>query len=548
MDLSVTLHKSIRQRNKDEIVTDGLETGTVQVRMDEESARIKGVQKNALVMSMGISAYAQTVGTAATGKGSITINNAAKGETYSVVKIFGATITNDASATTDASGIAYTGTIPDDLKNFFDTDKVGNIIKKDGVADADLIAAVQAYAKEQAATASAVSDGSALTFQGLDYGYYAVISTQGATVTIDSLRPNATVNDKNSKTIVVEKKVEKESYSIGDVINYTATFDTVNFYGSGEDAKQVIKYTITDTLPEFLSGVAIDSITITKKDGTTTDKTITGKNFTNGSFDIDWATEVTPATTPKTYTSNYDNGAKIIVKYHGTLTSVTNINTVDTNTIKIQPTVVKPDGTEEQPWDDKWQDDAEIKTYGAALRKVDGSSNPLAGAEFTVTGLTVTAGDAAGEYIVSAYDPASSTESAALVTNSDGKLYIVGLASDVTLKVTETKAPDGYNRLEGTVDLKPQLMTTAIYTESGEIHYDAKGNVVSQSSSAATTTTVQKNLTDLDAKALYIVNNAGTELPSTGGIGTTIFYVVGSIMVIAAGVLLITKRRMSREG
>ena len=45
-----------------------------------------------------------------------------------------------------------------------------------------------------------------------------------------------------------------------------------------------------------------------------------------------------------------------------------------------------------------------------------------------------------------------------------------------------------------------------------------------------------------------IENNSGTVLPSTGGIGTTIFYVVGSILVVAAGVLLITKKRMSREG
>ena len=45
-----------------------------------------------------------------------------------------------------------------------------------------------------------------------------------------------------------------------------------------------------------------------------------------------------------------------------------------------------------------------------------------------------------------------------------------------------------------------------------------------------------------------IENNSGTVLPSTGGIGTTIFYVVGSILVVAAGVLLITKKRMNREG
>ena len=155
-----------------------------------------------MVLAMGITVFAQTEGTAADGKGSITINNAAKGETYSVVKIFGATLTDDATATADATGIAYTGDIPTALEAYFEKDSTGNVRRKASATDdAALVAAVQAYAKTQSATASATSDGSTLTFQGLDYGYYAVISTQGATVTIDSLRPNATVNDKNTKNI-----------------------------------------------------------------------------------------------------------------------------------------------------------------------------------------------------------------------------------------------------------------------------------------------------------------------------------------------------------
>ena len=48
----------------------------------------------------------------------------------------------------------------------------------------------------------------------------------------------------------------------------------------------------------------------------------------------------------------------------------------------------------------------------------------------------------------------------------------------------------------------------------------------------------------LAPKAINVVNHKGKELPSTGGIGTTIFYVVGAILVIGAGVVLITKRRM----
>ena len=60
--------------------------------------------------------------------------------------------------------------------------------------------------------------------------------------------------------------------------------------------------------------------------------------------------------------------------------------------------------------------------------------------------------------------------------------------------------------------------------------------------------TMNGDLYATGSNKVSIVNNAGAVLPSTGGIGTTIFYVVGSILVIAAGVLLITKKRMSREG
>lgn len=511
-----------------------------------------------VLMVLGTSAtvFAQTEGTAAEGKGSITIKNAAKGEEYSVVKIFGATITDDATATADASGIAYTGDIPKALENFFEKDSIGNIKRKaTATDDKALTDAVEAYAKTQQATASATSDGSALTFQGLDYGYYAVISSQGAVVTIDSLRPNATVNDKNSKDITANKTVEKVSYTIGDTVKYTATFDTVNFYDVQGVSKQVLEYTITDTLPEFLSDVAIDSIVVTKKDGTTTDKTLTDKSFNNnGEVVIPWADEVAGTSNPKQWTSKYDNGAKIIVTYHGTLTSVTNINIADTNTVKIQPTVVKDDGTpdDKKPWNENWQDSAEIKTYGTALKKVDGQTKAaLKGAKFQVPGLTVEAvtGEP-GVYKVVSYNATSTTAGTEMSTNDNGKLYILGLASNVTLSATETKAPDGYNKADAAISLPAQgTLTTEIYETSGTRYYDADGNLVSSSENAKTTKTdlTANYATVLDPVAVEVVNNKGTELPSTGGMGTTILYIIGGALVVGCAIMLIAKKRTENK-
>ena len=95
--------------------------------------------------------------------------------------------------------------------------------------------------------------------------------------------------------------------------------------------------------------------------------------------------------------------------------------------------------------------------------------------------------------------------------------------------------------------------TTAVASFTGLVNgtYTLVETTVPTGYNKAADSTVTIADTDFNANvsaSATVVNNQGTELPSTGGIGTTIFYVVGSILVVAAGVLLITKKRMSREG
>lgn len=133
------------------------------------------------------------------------------------------------------------------------------------------------------------------------------------------------------------------------------------------------------------------------------------------------------------------------------------------------------------------------------------------------------------------------------MTTKDGMLYIVGLASDVTLTVTETEAPAGYNKLTETFTISPQVLDKQLYSTNGYEKYDEDGNLIEHVAISTTGyTKVTKNLSELDAQSYQVVNKKGIELPSTGGIGTTIFYVLGTILVLGAGVLLITKRRMSK--
>ncbi len=518
-----------------------------------------------LAMSATVFAQTQPLTPNDSDNASITINNPAKGETYSVYKLFDATVN-------DNGEIAYQckGDIPSEVAAFFSKDTSNNVIPADSILEKDengkvtgtnmtdeLKDALEDWAGSAMAINSAVSDGSTLVFSGLPYGYYVVTTTHESdaedgeeaksAITVTSTQPDASVYDKNVNEPSVTKTVEKESYSIGDTVKYTATFDTTNYIkkdnAKDEDSKQVVEYLIKDTLPEYLSEVKVTEITIGGVKYPANGETPQFDG--NKEIKIPWAEKADGATE---YTSLYTQGAQIVIKYEAVLTSTTNINAADTNTISIRPFVDNgnPDGPE--PWDEEWKDTEVIKTYAAAIKKVDQDGNSLAGAVFTIKGLEVEAVEGeTGVYRVVSYNPESNTESAEMSTDDQGKLYIVGLAEDVTLVVTEFKAPDGYNKLTETKELKPQKLTEIIYETSGERHYDSDGNLVSESVTEGKTETVTKNLSDLDEGALEIENNKGTLLPSTGGIGTTIFYVVGGILVVGAAILLVTKKRMSRE-
>lgn len=521
-----------------------------------------------MALAMSITAFAQTVALdpADGDNATITINNAAKGETYSIYKLFDATVSGDKIA------YQYTGnSLPTGLDKFFTKDDEGNVTPKDIILDkdsegkvkgtkmtAELQAALEAWAgtvQPTAKTPEGGSDGSVLTFTGLPYGYYVMLtshksdvpegSPEGteakAAITVTSTQPNASIYDKNTNEPSAVKEVEKASYSIGDTVKYTATFDTTNYMTKDGTSEQVVKYVINDTLPEYLSNIKVTSVTIGGAPYTVGEgDQAKAPQFDNKQIEIPWATG-----TKGNYTNIYAQGAQIVVKYEAVLTSTTNINKADVNTVSITPYVDRG-GDDPEPWDEPWKDTAEITTYAAAIKKVDENKNALAGAEFTIAGLVVEKVED-GVYRVVSYDPKNTTASEAMVTDAEGKLYIVGLASDVTLTVTEAKAPDGYNKLTKTVPLTPQVLETTIYETSGERHYDKDGNLVSASSTTTTTETVAKNLAQLDAAALEIENSQGTLLPSTGGIGTTIFYIIGGILVIGAGIILVVKKRASNE-
>jgi len=127
------------------------------------------------------------------------------------------------------------------------------------------------------------------------------------------------------------------------------------------------------------------------------------------------------------------------------------------------------------------------------------------------------------------------------ITGADGIIDVKGLKPG-TYTIKETHAPDGYNKINDEIKIVIDWDPT---TKSGETTTAAAFKL-----GAGTTDGVQLIADGTSEKAIYkiqIRNNKGSELPSTGGIGTTIFYIVGVILVLGAGILLVTRRRMNTK-
>ena len=182
--------------------------------------------------------------------------------------------------------------------------------------------------------------------------------------------------------------------------------------------------------------------------------------------------------------------------------------------------------------------------YALGIKKVDPKGNVLTGAEFSVTDeagnpIKAVATDTAGVYNYST--STDGTAVAQFAVDDNGILIIKGLKAG-TYTIKEEVAPLGYNLLTNTVDVTAEISQTNTYTTTITTYYDAEGNVVSKDKSTSNeTTTVSTNVVPL-----VVVNNSGTELPSTGGMGTTVFYVLGGLLVAGAAVLLVVKKRMGR--
>lgn len=188
------------------------------------------------------------------------------------------------------------------------------------------------------------------------------------------------------------------------------------------------------------------------------------------------------------------------------------------------------------------EDKVIVFTYELDVTKVDGQdkNKKLEGAEFKLH-------NSANKWVVVDTNGkvtgwAENVEGGSTLTSdANGLFKVIGL-DDGTYYLKETKAPTGYNLLANEIELQviattannqtwaytPSDALTALKIKVGDVTTDGDTN------SGIVGTTVE--------------NNAGATLPSTGGIGTTIFYVLGGMLVVCAVVLMVSKKRMSAEG
>ena len=347
-----------------------------------------------------------------------------------------------------------------------------------------------------------------VSVSGLDLGYYFVASDTGALCNLTTTNPTVTIHDKNDMPF--EKKVNN-----ADVANV--------------DVGKTVTYTITGKVPDYNGfDTYIYEIEDTMSDGLTyipgTLKVMVGGNNLADSAPDTYTTETLKINGRKDAynyikvgvdVKKFKVGERIEVTYQAIVNEKA-IAVVSNNEAKLTYSNNPTDS------ESKTTTPAEIaKVYTSEIvidkYETDKENTKLPNAEFVLyKEVTSETGNSTVYYkwnkgagkVEWVEDRAAAT---VVVTDNNGAATFGGLA-DGTYYLVETKAPAGYNRLE-----EPAELTVA---------------------GSTTDTTKLSNI----AK---VPNSTGTVLPSTGGMGTTVFYVLGAVLVLGAVVLLVTKKRMS---
>lgn len=476
----------------------------------------------ALVLCLGLSVTAFAT-EAEQATGTITINNAVNGQTYTIYRIlelesYNATEGQEAYSYKAASDAWSTFINSDAIKNHYvKVDDQGYVTWVTGAEPADFAKLALAYAQNPAnnitpaANETTTATGTTVTFNALPLGYYLVDSTVGTLCALDTTKPSMSVNDKHTAPIIDKQVKEGNNWgkvndaSIGDAVYFQVTIDAK----AGAQ-----NYVFRDTMS---AGLTFDKNSVVVKKGETnaavnTDYTVETENLDDGcTFEVKFKQD---------YCDALKDGDTIVITYSATLNNqavIAGAGNDNKGVLKYgekKDLETKPSTTKTYTWD------FEVFKFGNGNR-----NKGLEGAKFVVLSqdgnkvATIVGGKITAWVQTPAATPAGEVtwpENTVLTTNEQGKIDVAGLDSG-TYKLREVKAPDGYNKLK-----------------------DDKEFTISREENATDSSMSYNKLT------VEVENNSGTILPSTGGMGTTIFYVLGGILAVGAAVLLVTKKRMER--
>lgn len=483
----------------------------------------------AMVCAMAIPAFAAGGAGATTGEGKITIDNAVIGHTYKIYRILNLQYNDTAKSFRYEKNDKW-GAFVEEQTAYLSVDSTTGVVTwansdnaDNGTAIKALAVAAGQYVKDQGTALTAddfkEATSSTVTFDNLPLGWYLVVSdlTTDAICSIDTTAKQVTIREKNGVPTVT-KEVEYASGSWGEGndgnVGDTVNFQTTIYVTDGNPTN----YVLHDKMSNGLT-FKTDSIVVTKNDAPFIDYTKETPND-GCTFEI------------KFNKDSLHTNDKVVVTYSATINS---------------NAVVGTDGNDNETWlkygetGETTHSNTKTYTWKFDILKFftdsNGDKKYLADVEFVLYRKNA---DDKAEY--AKFDSnnkltgwtATESEAGKLRTNATSNVTVEGL-DEGTYFLKEITTPGGFNGL--TTDVEVQI-DSSCNTLRGAA-YTVKYKMANAN---------DEDFTDAgDEKIVPIENKRGTTLPGTGGIGTTIFYVVGGGLMVAAAILLITKKRMENH-
>lgn len=332
----------------------------------------------------------------------------------------------------------------------------------------------------------------------VDDGYYLITSSLGSNLALATTDIPVNITEKNTYPSLT-KAVDKETASIGDKVTFTITLTVPESVDKNIVVHDMMEegFTLVDNNGTKFIAVNANKVSV---------------NFTEVDSKAD-----TDCTFELSFAANDAKGKTITITYEAILNANAEIST-DTNDNSAWLTYSNFKSTPQK---------VQVKTYKFDLVKTGaenaGAYSVLEGAKFKLYDAEKNGNEIAlvKDNTDGSYRPALTGETG--VEIEAGEVTVKGLASG-TYYLEETEAPDGYNKL--TARTKVEITNANLTNTSSQNNTYTKGQ---------------------NDTGVQVINETGNLLPSTGGMGTTIFYIVGGILVVGAGVLLVTRKRMDGQ-